>query len=434
MDNPKAQSSERRENKGPSFLATALVFTIIALVFVSLRLRVRTWVEHSAGWDDGMIVFSTVSVIPRVGLTCSWLQILAIVSTAFNIPEVQAGYGRHQATLSEIALIESLKWNYLATPLLVLSIAASKISICLMLLRILEKTKAIFRRSLPYGMMVLLTANATSAAGYALGQCQPVRKLWNHAVSGHCQNPQIFVNFGYANGSQLNQRFCRLRLGAVPAVLHQGSASATPQKDHPRPAHVLRNHVTSPGPKKLADLYFHSDSSSCGVLAITRTILTGDLTAQSDITCTYRAVQFSSLKHPYPSLTSSSSLSATDDSVDSSVFALVEENVSIIVACVPTLGPFYQSCYERTKNLHSRRKGNRSSLQDTVRQDKILPLNDMLKKPRHGSCAACGDQAEGKRGVGMYGSQTYLVAEGGGDSRLEGGKDGVGWGRGRVEV
>ncbi|KAL9589098.1 MAG: hypothetical protein Q9203_002111 [Teloschistes exilis] len=155
MDNPKAQSSERRENKGPSFLATALVFTIIALVFVSLRLRVRTWVEHSAGWDDGMIVFSTI---------------LAIVSTAFNIPEVQAGYGRHQATLSEIALIESLKWNYLATPLLVLSIAASKISICLMLLRILEKTKAIFRRSLPYGMMVLLTANATSAAGYALGQ------------------------------------------------------------------------------------------------------------------------------------------------------------------------------------------------------------------------------------------------------------------------
>ena len=99
-------------------------------------------------------------------------------------------------------MIEALKWNYLATPLLVFSLAASKISICLFLLRALAQTRVRFKRSFPYGIIILLTAIAVPSAGYALGQCQPVRKLWNPATPGQCKNPEIFVRLGYANGGQ----------------------------------------------------------------------------------------------------------------------------------------------------------------------------------------------------------------------------------------
>lgn len=116
------------------------------------------------------------------------------------MPEVLVGYGQHLYYLSDGDIIEALKWNYLATPLLVFSLAASKISICLLLIRVLEKTNDKFKRWFPYAVIVILVAVAVPSAAYTLGQCQPVRKLWNPATPGHCQDPSIFVKFGYANG------------------------------------------------------------------------------------------------------------------------------------------------------------------------------------------------------------------------------------------
>lgn len=71
-----------------------------------------------------------------------------------------------------------------------------------MLLRVLDKTRAKFKRSFPYGIIVLLTVIAIPSAGYSLGQCQPVRKLWNPSTPGHCQDLRIFVKLGYANGGK----------------------------------------------------------------------------------------------------------------------------------------------------------------------------------------------------------------------------------------
>ena len=124
------------------------------------------------------------------------------MSTSFNVPEIIAGYGQHLIYLSPGDIIEALKWNYLATPLLVFSLAASKISICVFLLRALAQTRVRFKRSFPYGIIILLTAIAIPSAGYALGQCEPVRKLWNPATPGRCKDPEIFVRLGYANGGQ----------------------------------------------------------------------------------------------------------------------------------------------------------------------------------------------------------------------------------------
>lgn len=123
-----------------------------------------------------------------------------MVSTGFNVPEVTAGYGQHLGHLSDRQVVEVLKWNYLATPLLVFSLATSKISICLFLLRVLDQVRLKFKRPFLYTIILLLTLNAVPSAGYALGQCQPVRKLWDTATPGRCQDPRIFLYVGYANG------------------------------------------------------------------------------------------------------------------------------------------------------------------------------------------------------------------------------------------
>ena len=131
------------------------------------------------------------------------------MSTAFNVPEVIAGYGQHIYYLSDHQLSEALKWNWNATPLLVLSLAASKVSICLFLLRVLKQTRAKLNRYFPYTVIAILTILAVPCAGYSLGQCQPVSKLWNPNILGHCIDPRIYVKFGYANGCE--------RLPALPS-------------------------------------------------------------------------------------------------------------------------------------------------------------------------------------------------------------------------
>ena len=90
------------------------------------------------------------------------------------------------------------KWTYLATPLLFFSLAPSKISICLLLLRVLKQTY--LNRYFPYVIIALLTIIAVPTAGYSLGQCQPVSKWWNSTTPGHCQDPRIYIKMAYANG------------------------------------------------------------------------------------------------------------------------------------------------------------------------------------------------------------------------------------------
>ena len=69
-------------------------------------------------------------------LKFAWLQEadsckpLAIVSTAFSVPEVIAGNGQHMYHLSPHQLSEALKWNWNAILLPVLNFAANRISIC----------------------------------------------------------------------------------------------------------------------------------------------------------------------------------------------------------------------------------------------------------------------------------------------------------------
>ena len=61
---PAPAHPDQLQDKGPAFLAVALVFTIIAFFFVLTRVYVRTCLVRAFGWDDAMVIFSMVRQQP----------------------------------------------------------------------------------------------------------------------------------------------------------------------------------------------------------------------------------------------------------------------------------------------------------------------------------------------------------------------------------
>ena len=115
--------------------------------FHGRRVRLGRWNDHFCHCQSQKIL---------IFLQADHISSLQL-STNLNVPEVIAGYCQHLLYLSPGDVIEALKWNYLATPPLLFSPAASKISICLFLLCALAQTRVRFRRSFPYGIIILLT-------------------------------------------------------------------------------------------------------------------------------------------------------------------------------------------------------------------------------------------------------------------------------------
>jgi len=130
-------------NRSLAFLAVSLGGTGIALLSCILRLIVRLRVVRSIGWDDYFIVISTVSTINLVNRLLPILssKVLAIVGSGLNIPEGLYGFGRHAFDLTKHQRIEATKFSEFALPWLVMSTCFSKISICMFLLRVVEKQK-----------------------------------------------------------------------------------------------------------------------------------------------------------------------------------------------------------------------------------------------------------------------------------------------------
>ena len=88
----------------------------------------------------------------------------------------------------------------------------------------------------------------------------------------------------------------------------------------------------------------------------------------------------------------------------------VEENVSIVVACVPTLGPIFAFLSDKAKSLNSRR--HHTQLEETARSSrkaKEISLRLITDPARPAVNYESSAEPLGKPFRGIYGSQTGLV-------------------------
>ena len=161
---------------------------------------------------------------------------------------------------------------------------------------------------------------------------------------------------------------------------------------------------------------------SCGSVTIARTVLTGELNAHSDTTCRSTTLD---LHLPFQKFAEnvrqmrvlvelywqcSSSPLPLLPYIKFDHLSSVEENISIVVACVPTLGPFFATLSNKTKSLNSRRHGNqREEKARYSRKEKPISLRSIADPARPAVIHESSAEPLGKPIRGRYGSQTGLV-------------------------
>lgn len=112
------------------------------------------------------------------------MQVFAIITLIFESIAVKNGIGTHRMYLSEARAVDAAKWATLAITPNLLAIMMARISLCLLMLRIVGKTQ-------PYhfflvSAIVLTAAIGTLACINTYITCKPVPKIWNPALPGTC--------------------------------------------------------------------------------------------------------------------------------------------------------------------------------------------------------------------------------------------------------
>lgn len=112
------------------------------------------------------------------------VQVFAIITLVFESLAVKNGIGTHKMYLSEAGAIEAAKWATLAITPNLLATMMARISLCLLMLRIVGKAQPY--HILLVSIIVLTAAIGTLACINTYITCKPVPKIWNSALPGTC--------------------------------------------------------------------------------------------------------------------------------------------------------------------------------------------------------------------------------------------------------
>ncbi|KAJ4404819.1 hypothetical protein N0V82_010424 [Gnomoniopsis sp. IMI 355080] len=157
-------------NTGPEQVTTTTILLVLATIFVALRFWARYNVAAKYGIDDALVVAGLVFVFMIGGL---------------NYGMVANGMGRHQSTLSLDDLTIVLKHLLAFECLYVTAVAAVKLSLLAMYLRIFPS------REFKIGAWVIgstVVAWWIAIVLVCIFQCNPIYLAWVPWAEGTCLN------------------------------------------------------------------------------------------------------------------------------------------------------------------------------------------------------------------------------------------------------
>ncbi len=132
-------------------------------------------------------------------------QICCIVALSFNGLQVSHGFGQHVSHLTPQQQIQVRKWNFaLEMPILIGS-AVSKISISLLLLRLLGNAAGRMRRYFLHGINVFVGAYTFIDIINNVVACSPTAKLWDLERPGTCRPLGSILAITYFQGGAYNR-------------------------------------------------------------------------------------------------------------------------------------------------------------------------------------------------------------------------------------
>lgn len=187
------------ENKGPLLLSVTWTLQTIAIITVTTRIYFRCGVRNGINADDYTIVASLVRKVPTPPAqtpSANPPQIAGIAGVGSLTNLIFNGLGRHIYCLSPSQIPQVFKWSIIAQLFNILGIGLVKVSVCLTVLRIIDRT----RRSVSLFLWLLIafaTFSHCTQVLLFLIQCRPMSALWNPHIHGRCFSSHITYLAGY---------------------------------------------------------------------------------------------------------------------------------------------------------------------------------------------------------------------------------------------
>jgi len=278
-------TSNLTDSRQTEVLLVAWVMTGAAFLTVCVKLFARVKIVQVVGLDDFFIVLSMV---------------LSIIASSFVHYGVSLGFGRRTAAVAAEYGVERLfktaRYQILGYPFNIGAFSFPNVAIAILVCQLLHPDPR--RNFCLYVMVGLQIVFAIITIILAFAQCQPTQKLWEKTLPGKCWDPNVLNYFSYW--------FCAyttltdLVLAVVPI-----SAFWTLQM-----------------PK----------STKIGLCAMmSTTLLSAIVTIVKGSYLPLFTDTVDPLYNPVPLV----------------IWGLVEQNIVIMAACIPTMRPFFHRAWRR---------------------------------------------------------------------------------------
>ncbi|KAL4921360.1 hypothetical protein BDW62DRAFT_219511 [Aspergillus aurantiobrunneus] len=293
------------------------VFTGLAIGTVGLKVTARHMVRR-LGWDDFFIFFSLA---------------LSIIAAALVSYSVTLGLGRHTAAVvaehGMDRVAQASRWQILGYPFNIGSYSFPNISIAILINSLLDPNP--LRARLLLGMTILQVVFAMVSVLLIFLQCSPTAGLWNHTIESTCWPQSIFYDFSYWVGAYTTMT--DIILAIVPISVFWK---------------LQMRRSTKVGVCIMMGLTLLS-----AIVTVVKTTYLPLFTDQED-----------PLYNVTPLV----------------VWGLIEQNVVIVAACIPTLRPFFRHAFGSkgsTNNTSSKQTGSGIKLASSVRPKRLASVTEL---------------------------------------------------------
>ena len=174
-------------NEGPGIETTIWIFTSIALLTVISRIFGRVKLTRNLGWDDFWIVIA---------------MLFKLIYASLVEVGVKAGYGRHPYYIGPMHTSEAIHWSSIAFVPGVLAFAVPKLSVTILLTRLLRPRK--IQIYIMYFLSFAVIIGGIIAVVILWQQCDPPEGLWNPSIGAHCWSPSVVIDCAIVHGGRVS--------------------------------------------------------------------------------------------------------------------------------------------------------------------------------------------------------------------------------------
>ena len=120
-----------------------------------------------------------------------------------SVNEAANGAGKHTHSLTTTQKTGFIKWTLVAETELVIATCVIKSSVCVFVLRFLNKTRKGLHFCI-YGLIAFMVISTFALVVALLAQCRPLTKLWNPSREGICYPEHVLYSVAYVQGGELS--------------------------------------------------------------------------------------------------------------------------------------------------------------------------------------------------------------------------------------